>query len=238
MRLTNHLPKAVGSNLANDQQLRDFAANLAWPSTGWLANLVVDESGAFWGRNGSSRDVSNHTDLQVLIGLRQGADGLLVSAKTAKAEQYSASKHAPIAILGRKGDFAHIPAAQEPNTKLPVILLTPIRRWLKARIRFQKPNVRVVPLLSLSAQFLATTISALGWSKVLVEAGPQLTGHLVRVGLVKQIQIAVTGGPKLTSAAAQDIAKQALTALSASDASVLQVFSVDGTFFTRWAVGN
>lgn len=75
---------------------------------GVRANLVIDRDSNFVGQDGTSRFLSNEVDRQLLIQLRQLADLIVTDASTARAERYKASKHAPIEVWSRSGNFAGI----------------------------------------------------------------------------------------------------------------------------------
>ena len=236
MKLTWIRPELPSIDDIDAEFIRHLFRSTEWPETGFVANLVATADGEFWGATGSSRDISNDTDLQALIGLRQAADGVLVSAATARQEKYHASRHAPLAIISRRARFANIPATSpEGSSAKPVYLLTRFRHCLWVSARFQRGLVRVIPLISFSAQFLAATMASLGWNRVLVEAGPSLTKHLVRVGLVRQIQLTITGAATgLTAEAVKSTATPALAKLGAGAFSLTSAVNIDGTYFSTW----
>ena len=101
---------------ASGQEFNFFAGKIAnWQ--GWLASLVVDSRGITFGSDGTSKSVGNQTDLQLLIALRSKAALIVTTGKTARSEQYKASRFAPIAFITKdKNSLASIPAVAEPGS--------------------------------------------------------------------------------------------------------------------------
>ena len=95
---------------ASGQEFNLFAGKIEnWH--GWLASLVVDSHGKTVGSDGTSKTVGNQTDLQLLIALRSKASLIVTTGKTARNEQYKASRFAPIAFITREEhSLASIPA--------------------------------------------------------------------------------------------------------------------------------
>lgn len=72
--------------------------------SGWLASLVLDQSGSHKGTDGNSKSISNETDLKLLLSLRNLADEIITTGKTARAENYASSRYAPITFLTKDPD--------------------------------------------------------------------------------------------------------------------------------------
>ena len=72
---------------------------------GVRANMVTDIKGNFIGPNGTSREISNDVDRQLLIRFRQLADLIVTDARTARIESYRRSKHAPLEVWSKSGNF-------------------------------------------------------------------------------------------------------------------------------------
>lgn len=81
---------------------------------GVRANLIATAKAQFTGASGSSRDISNETDLALLKKLRSFSDVIVTDAATARAENYRQSKWAPIEVWSATGDFAGV----DSNLKL------------------------------------------------------------------------------------------------------------------------
>lgn len=101
--------------VAEGQDFNFFAAKIPqWK--GWLASLVMDAEGNAVGTDGTSKTVGNDTDLQLLLSLRAKADVIVTTGKTARAENYKASRFAPIAFITRHPEsLATLPAVVNPG---------------------------------------------------------------------------------------------------------------------------
>lgn len=62
--------------------------------------------------SGSSRASTNADDYERLMAARRAADIILVTSRTAEAEHYRPSKHAPICVIDRNGRFIPPTASQ------------------------------------------------------------------------------------------------------------------------------
>lgn len=84
--------------------------------SGWLSTFVVDSSGNYIGKDGTSKDLGNPLDLQMLIALRSKADAIVTTGATARAEHYKSSRFAPILFITRApGSLEAIPAFTKPG---------------------------------------------------------------------------------------------------------------------------
>jgi hypothetical protein len=101
---------------ASGQEFNFFAGKIAnWH--GWLASLVVDPRGNTFGSDGTSKTIGNQTDLQLLIALRSKSALIVTTGKTARNEQYKASRFAPIAFITKdQNSLASIPAVADPGS--------------------------------------------------------------------------------------------------------------------------
>jgi riboflavin biosynthesis pyrimidine reductase len=83
---------------------------------GWLCSYAIDADGGTISDAGSSSGLSSPFDLELLKSLRSQADCIVTTGKTARAENYKASKFAPIAFLTRKPlSLKGIPAFSKPG---------------------------------------------------------------------------------------------------------------------------
>lgn len=87
--------------IASGQELNFFTSRIAdW--TGWLSTFAVDSDGAYVGATGTSKSLSSDLDLKLLIALRSKTDAIVTTGATARAEDYRASRFAPIVFLTKK----------------------------------------------------------------------------------------------------------------------------------------
>jgi riboflavin biosynthesis pyrimidine reductase len=81
---------------------------------GFRANFIATANAQFTGASGSSREISNNSDLALLKKLRSLSDLIVTDAATARAENYRPSKLAPIEVWSVTGNFAGV----DSNLKL------------------------------------------------------------------------------------------------------------------------
>ncbi|MFM2030924.1 MAG: hypothetical protein RI927_544 [Actinomycetota bacterium] len=128
--------------------------------SGWLASLVLDKSGNHKGADRTSKSIGNETDLKLLLTLRSHADVIVTTGKTARSENYAASRFAPITFLTKDpNSLKEIRAFREPG-KFP------------NRV-FGKENQQTL-FRTLYDEFEAEGIDA-----VLYEGGPSLIANLL-----------------------------------------------------------
>ena len=107
--------------------------------------------------------VSNAEDRELLFGARSQADAILVTERTASAEQYRPSKYAPILVIDRSGSYA--PPPEVPG-KHPILVF---------------PSVED-----------ALAVSPIEGSRILLESGPTLASALAKQELLGQAIVVVT----------------------------------------------
>ena len=190
--------------------------------------------GSVTGETGSSRDISNEADYQSLIGYRMAADGVLTTASTARKERYRRSKHVPLALVSKSGDFSDIPAVEQVNAgpqDSQVFLLVHRSLVRKTRRRYQNPWVTVCCIGGGGAFRLSLRLSSLGWRRILVESGPTFANWLLNRAVVQIVALTVVGfegGSPLAAASA------GFASLGIRGAVMESAESVDDTLFTRW----
>jgi riboflavin biosynthesis pyrimidine reductase len=101
----------------------NFFSELLKDWQGWLATMVIDQLGHYAGEEGTSKDIGNPTDLQLLLALRSKASVIVTTGKTARAELYKASRFAPIAIVTRDPEsLSNLPLLQHPGEHKTITL--------------------------------------------------------------------------------------------------------------------
>jgi riboflavin biosynthesis pyrimidine reductase len=230
-RLSPALPKMLFSNTL---ALRDHFRNIDWPAPSILLNFVSNAKAELVGATGSSRDISNSLDYESLIGLRMASDGILTSAKTARIEKYRRSKHAPLALVSRSGEFSEIPAVLEsyagPEDSL-VYLLVPSKHARKTRASYQQPWIRVIKIGRGSALRTTFALTRLGWRRVVVEAGIEYSSFLIKSSAAKFINLTIVDFGEESPLAA---CREFLSKLGVLGATLILAERVENTLFTRW----
>ena len=215
--------------------LREWVKLADWPAPSFLLNLVSDIDGNFSGSNGSSRDISNESDRQVLLGLRETADGILTTAKTARVEAYRRSALAPLALISRSGSFEGIPAVESPDagpTDSRVHLLVPSSLVRATRKRFNQPWVQVVGIGNCSVFRITLALTRLNWRRVVVESGPEFSAWLIREFGIKYLNLTIVSTDLDIDVAA---AKKALEKLGIQGGTLETAHRIDSTLVTRWS---
>lgn len=90
---------------------------------GYLCSFALDSIGRTVDVHGTSSGLSSNFDLQLLLVLRSKADCIVTTGATARAENYKASRFAPIAFLTRNPDsLLSLPAFTEPSGFANIVL--------------------------------------------------------------------------------------------------------------------
>jgi hypothetical protein len=217
------------------QGLREWVKLADWPAPSFLLNLVTDIDGNFVGVNGSSRDLSNDIDREVLLGLRESADGIFTTAKTARAEAYKRSALAPLALISRSGQFSGIPAVESDAagpTNSMVHLLVPSSLARSSRKLYTKPWIRVIGVGKSSVFRITLALTRINWRRVVVESGPEFSTWLIREFGIKYLNLTVVSEARNIDVAA---ANPALSKLGVQGGTLETAHRVDGTLVTRWS---
>lgn len=198
---------------ASGQEFNFFAEKLAnWQ--GWLASLVVDSNGNTVGSDGTSKTVGNQTDLQLLIALRSKTSLIVTTGKTARSEQYKASRFAPIAFITRhQGSLASIPAVASPGN-FENIFLTSSK-----------------PLPDAFSDF-DSEVSKAGFSSILFEGGLDSVAALLESPLPLTLVLSIANVQDFDEAKARKLLNQILPKWS--DPQLQEAFGVGPNLVTTW----
>ncbi len=122
------------------------------------ANLVQGAAGVFVDSNGSSRGISNRTDLVRLLDLRKLADVVVTDGETARKEGYRVPKTSDLAVITAAG---YSPKSTDSNHK-----------YIELRLN---PGAAIQRLLDE------------GYTRILLELGPNLVAALVDDGMIDEL---------------------------------------------------
>ena len=152
--------------------------------SGWRASLVIDaklSSREDFYQPRNSKEISNPADLQLLKRLRSLADVIVTTGKTARIENYIASKFAPIAVLTED---------ESKVRKLPLF-----ESQQNFTLSLQKP---------LSLDDLEAALRQQGYGSFLFEGGLQVLDQLLEQAENFELVLSVTGvEPNQTVASAK-----------------------------------
>ena len=162
--------------------MQSFTANPAK----WRAAIVFNSAGEYFDDNGSSRLISNQSDLDLLLELRRQSDVIVTTGKTARNNDYSASKFAPIAFLTKNpASISEISAVRNPGAFPNIILKS------------------TVPGLS----WLPTEIERLGFRRPLFEGGPKTLTKLIETDVEIELFVSLTWPTKSIDGQVADVVK-------------------------------
>jgi len=193
--------------------ITELASFYTEPPAGVRANMIFSADGAtaFGGRAGP---LSCPTDQQLLKILRGFADVVLVSAGTARAENYGPvqltdsqrarrhregrTKPPPIAVISRTGE---LPTRLLSNPQQPPLLVTCAQSIARHELTSdQRCGVLVAGEDFVDVARAVALLRAHGMHRILCEGGPTLLDELVDADAV--VEICVTLAPKLAASQA------------------------------------
>jgi riboflavin biosynthesis pyrimidine reductase len=201
---------------------------------GWRANFVVNLEGSFTDASGSSRGVSSPEDRLLLVHLRSISDVVLVSAKSASAENLSSTKATTLAIVAGSGSLPHIPALAENNR---VLVLAPQNSDDVVKLD-DSATARLVLVANkikgrISEGELADTVKSLGFQAPISEFGPDWLRQLSNAGVLDELCLTITKSPDQNFKAETPLlAIQRLIPDSIFE--LASAAEVENTLFTRW----
>lgn len=198
--------------ISQGQEFNEFHGRIPeWQ--GWLASLLVDSDGNTVGPDGTSKSISNSTDLQLLLALRSKSQLIVTTGQTARAEQYRASRFAPLAFLTQQPEtLAHLPAIKEPGSHKNIFLQPD-----STELNFDELGLR---------------LNALGFSKMLFEGGTSSLGRMVTTASRSQLVLTISN---FGSIGPDDLKPMLAKVVPGSDTAELQDAFVAGpNLVSRW----
>ena len=168
--------------------------------------MVLSNDGHFVGPSDSSRDLTNESDLKLLLLLRALSDVVLVGANTARLENYRQPKARPeFGFLNRKPPrLAVVSASLDFDLASPLFNGGPEKTIiLNVGKNLPSPelsNIAQVINLDLKAdasageiaKALIDQLAALGLRKITCEGGPSLLAQLLSAGLVDEYDLTIS----------------------------------------------
>ncbi len=221
----------------DDPQLfREHLLGHYLPFDGLRANLVISPTGTTVDAAGSSRGLSSPEDHQLLLALREISEVVIVSAKTAAAEQYSASKLSSIAILQGSSPLGTIPALNENRAgSRPVLLVTHVSQLAQNQHWLENPNVQLVGIESgkpgqLNLEEILSQLQSLGLRRQLLEAGVSMASEFLEQQLIHRFCLSTISDSKLDF----ELHSKRLTDLGSTEHRQLISWRSSNGIFTEW----
>jgi riboflavin biosynthesis pyrimidine reductase len=155
----------------------DVTSPYAWPAGFWVrANLVANNSGATAGPSGTSSDLTNREDRELLRLIRQDCDALIVGASSIRAEGWHLPPRGHTHVVSRGST---LPWDSCPDSSR-------VTEW-QGQVSETLPM-----LLSRVVTHLATT----GSTSILCEGGLATIRALAEVNRLDELCLTVTGAAR------------------------------------------
>lgn len=208
--------------------LREKLASQVLPKDWAVANFVTNPAGDIQ-LNGSSRGLSNQIDRASLLAYRDRADVVLVSAVTARAEQYGEIPHKVLAIASERGIFDGIPALQDATGSVILITSKAMRSFLNS----QFPNFEIIGLRKFTPRRIRRALKIRGLRRIVLEAGPSFTNWFVSGRALSELALSVVS---LRGAFEDSQAQKFFEYLPAAKFKLTSVLQVEDTALTTWRI--
>ena len=202
----------------------DFESVSAWypKIRGSRFNFVISPKSS---GNQNSNELSNPVDRYILKAIRSQSDLIITTGKTARDENLTASKFAPLVIITKDPNNIDIPATTLSSER-PVFIASSEslgRDYANPNLKFIKINV---------AGFAESATAVLGQlesQSPVFETGLHSFRDLAAVGLIEELCLTVTSSASIDEAEIQ--AKDFLKANGVQGKKILQLVAADTHFF-------
>jgi riboflavin biosynthesis pyrimidine reductase len=175
--------------------------------------------------NQNSNELSNPVDRYILKAIRSQSDLIITTGKTARAENLTSSKFAPLVIITKEPNTIDIPATNLSSER-PVFIASPEslgRDYANPNHKFIKLNVTGF------AASAAAVLSELESHSAVFETGLSSFSNLIDAGLIEELCLTVTSAASIDEAESQ--AQHFLDANGIQVKKLLHLVSADTNFF-------
>lgn len=243
MTLVRLFPRfEVFEGLTSDEQSWVIAKDYGI-CNGWRVNFAIDSDGRSTGETGVSADVSTELDRLLLGKLRSLSDVIVTSGRTARAEKYRSSKHAPIAIFTATGVLDDVPAIQGTQYFTPLVL-TPQSRASHVESRLLDVDARVIPFEQATGDSgwpsaISLALHHEGFQSPILESGLSTLREFIQSNIVNEICISITN-PQGTGVSARELDPAYLSDLFGGfhGFELRQLFTDGRATFSCWRRGS
>jgi riboflavin biosynthesis pyrimidine reductase len=207
-----------------DSNSTDFESVAAWypKILGSRFNFVISPTAS---GVQNSYEVSNPIDRYMLKAIRSQSDLIITTGKTARAENLTSSRFAPLVIITKDPNTMDIPATSISSEKSVVIASPEMldRDYANQNLAFIKLNEGSF------ADSVVALLSALESHSPVFETGMHSFGDLVGAGLIDELCLTVTSAVSIDEAESQ--ANYFLNANDIKVKKLLHLVSGDTHFF-------
>ncbi|ADU48414.1 dihydrofolate reductase family protein [Intrasporangium calvum] len=239
------LPAGGDLTPAADLDLADLAAVYAAPSDPWLrCNMVTTVDGGATGPDGRSGSINTAADHIVFELLRGLSHAVIVGAGTIRAEGYTGltvspdvlplrrdlgiDEPLPLIAVSRSG---RLPESAQGAAGGPALLATCARApgLAEAQSILGREHVLVCGEDEVDLPLLVARLHERGWTRLLCEGGPHLTGSFLAVRLVDELCFTIA--PRVVGGMHPRPVGPAASPLELELGSLVEA---DGTLMGRW----
>lgn len=175
----------------------DSLLGLYSPIEGVRLNLVHDTSGAVFGKNGTSDDITNQLDRQLLVELRRQSDVVVTTGKTARIEGIRRSKFAPLVIVTETpsliGYSSELLQPIDDSRSLTFFTRDSLAPELSSEVADSATNARVIGISDLEPVSVLGQLRLLGYKRILLESGPTVSQLWLKQSCVDEVCLTTTG---------------------------------------------
>jgi riboflavin biosynthesis pyrimidine reductase len=208
----------------------DFESVSAWypKILGSRFNFVISSKAS---GNQNSNELSNPVDRYILKAIRSQSDLIITTGKTARNENLTASKFAPLLIITKDPNNVDIPATNLSSER-PVFIAS-----LEALGReYANPNLKFIKLhVEKFAESAESVLADLESHSPVFETGLSSFSNLIAAGLIEELCLTVTSAASIDEAERQ--AKNFLKGNGIQEKKILHLVTADTHFF-RFQVLN
>jgi len=212
------------SSIEVDLNSTDFEAVATWypKILGSRFNFVISSKPS---GNQNSNEISNTVDRYILKTIRSRSDLIITTGKTARDENLTSSKFAPVVIITKDPNNIDIPATNLSSEK-PVVIASSEslgRDYANTNLKFMKLNVTGF------AASAAAVLSELQSHSPVFETGLNSFRDLAAAGLIDELCLTVTSAASSDEAESQ--AKHFVETNGIQVKKLLHLLSADTHFF-------
>ena len=176
---------------------------------------------------GSESNLStSDVDRKLLRFIRSQSDLIVTTGVTARKENLSPSKFAPMLVITSSNEDFDFPAVQNEST-------WPVYTTQKLGTQYSNPNAIAIGRTGTTVgDFLTSFMDANGYESVALETGLSVTKQLIKENLISEICLTVTNCSTRFDADVE--AKQFLSDLGVGEVRTIQVLRSQDSWFFRF----
>ncbi|MFT4147756.1 MAG: dihydrofolate reductase family protein [Micrococcaceae bacterium] len=155
------------------------------------AAMVSSLNGYVAGTDGTSNSITNNTDRNFFLKLRNSADIIIVGAETVRSEQYKTPRNTAIVVVTESGIFPsplYQDLLNDTQAASKIYLCTPSTNKLPASL---VQHVASSHIIEATIPELCTKLRELGFQKILCEGGITLLKQLIDTKSLNELLLTI-----------------------------------------------